>query len=131
VDGMTLLEEARATGLEVKTEGDRLIVRGPRSAEGLARILLERKAELIVILKMRDAEVTWRVQAMLPQIPENGPVPFLIAREAVEPQAGCCLSCGELLAGDDRYRCTPCGRAANLALEVAMSNGESKANSEQ
>jgi hypothetical protein len=74
-----------------------------------------------------DEDIEWRVEAMLPQIPGNGPVPFLVAREAVEPQAGCCLSCGEPLESDDRYRCTPCGRAANLALELSMSSGESKA----
>jgi hypothetical protein len=127
VDGMTLLEEARVAGLEVTAEGDRLIVRGPRSAESLAKTLLEHKSELIVILRMKDAEVACRVQAMLAQIPDNGPIPFLVAREAVEPQAGCCLSCGESLGTGDRYRCTPCGRAANLALELAMSSSESKA----
>lgn len=78
-----------------------------------------------------DEDVEWRVQAMLPQIPENGPVPFLIATEAVAPQAGCCLSCGEPLGADDRYRCTPCGRAANIALERAMSGGESSKHNEQ
>ena len=69
-----------------------------------------------------DEEVAWRVQAMLPQIPVNAPIPFLVAREEIEPQAGCCLSCGELLESDDRNRCTACCRAANLALELAMSN---------
>jgi hypothetical protein len=75
-----------------------------------------------------DEDVAWRVQAMLPQIPVNGAIPFLVAREAIEPQAGCCLSCGEPLESDDRNRCTACNRAANLALELAMSN---KGNSEQ
>jgi hypothetical protein len=69
-----------------------------------------------------DDEVAWRVQAMLPQIEVNRPIPFLVAREAVEPQAGCCLSCGEPLESDDRNRCTLCCRAANLALELAMSS---------
>jgi hypothetical protein len=74
-----------------------------------------------------NEDIAWRIKAMLPQIPDNGPVPFLVAKGAVEPKAGCCLSCGEVLAADDRYRCTPCGRAANLALELVMSSGESKA----
>jgi hypothetical protein len=43
---VTLLHEAREAGLEVRADGDRLVVRGPRSAEGLARMLLARKAEL-------------------------------------------------------------------------------------
>jgi hypothetical protein len=69
-----------------------------------------------------DEDVSWRVQAMLPQIEVNRPIPFLVAREAVEPQAGCCLSCGEPLESDDRNRCIACCRAANLALELAMSS---------
>jgi hypothetical protein len=32
-----LLEQAQAAGLEVHADGDRLVVRGPQSAEALAR----------------------------------------------------------------------------------------------
>ena len=32
MDGLTILNEARAAGLEIKVDGDRLVVRGPRSA---------------------------------------------------------------------------------------------------
>ena len=44
-----LLEEARAAGLKVRAEGDRLIVRGPKAAEHMAKTLLERKAEVILV----------------------------------------------------------------------------------
>lgn len=37
MDGLTLLAEARAAGLEVRAEGDRLVIRGPRKAEALAK----------------------------------------------------------------------------------------------
>jgi hypothetical protein len=47
---VTLLHEAREAGLEVCADGDRLVVRGPRSAEALARTLLARKAELLRML---------------------------------------------------------------------------------
>jgi hypothetical protein len=50
MDCVTLLHEAREVGLEVRADGDRLVVRGPRSAEGLARMLLARKAELLPML---------------------------------------------------------------------------------
>lgn len=77
-----------------------------------------------------DPEISWRVGAMLPQIPDRGPIPFLVAREAVEPQEGCCLSCGDLLKPGDAYRCAACGRAANLALDISLwrakSNDEGK-----
>lgn len=65
-------------------------------------------------------EINWRVEAMLPQIPGTGPIPFLVAREGVETQAGCCLSCGDLLNPGDAYRCAYCGRAANLAIELSL-----------
>lgn len=49
-----LLDQARAAGLTVRAEGDRLKVRGPRRAEALAQELLARKAEVMALL--RDAE---------------------------------------------------------------------------
>ena len=50
MDGMTLLEEARAAGLTVLADGTRLVVRGPRAAEAMARRLLERKVEVLAAL---------------------------------------------------------------------------------
>jgi hypothetical protein len=50
MDCVTLLHEAREAGLEVRADGDRLVVRGPRSAEALARTLLAHKAELLTML---------------------------------------------------------------------------------
>ena len=48
--GLTLLEEARAAGLTVRADGDRLVVRGPKWGEPLARALLARKAEVLAAL---------------------------------------------------------------------------------
>jgi hypothetical protein len=50
MDCVTLLHEAREVGLELRADGDRLVVRGQRSAEGLAQTLLARKAELLRML---------------------------------------------------------------------------------
>ena len=47
MDSVTLLAQAQAAGLTVYAEGDRLVVRGPRSAEPLAKTLLAHKAELM------------------------------------------------------------------------------------
>ena len=55
MDGLTLLAEARGQGLEVRAQGDRLIVRGPRSAEALARSLLDHKAEVLAELELEAA----------------------------------------------------------------------------
>jgi hypothetical protein len=48
--GCDLLAEARAAGLTVRSEGDRIIVRGPRQAEALMRRVLDRKADVLAAL---------------------------------------------------------------------------------
>jgi hypothetical protein len=50
MDGLTLLEEARGAGLRVAAEGNRLVIRGPKTAEPLARRLLAHKAEVLAAL---------------------------------------------------------------------------------
>jgi hypothetical protein len=44
MDGLTLLDEARAAGLEVQARDGRLMIRGPRRAEPVVRRLLAHKA---------------------------------------------------------------------------------------
>ena len=48
-----LLNEARNAGLTVRVDGARLVVRGPRSAEAVARRLLNRKPEVLTALASR------------------------------------------------------------------------------
>ena len=48
--GLTLLKAAHAAGLAVRADGSRLVVRGPRRAEPLAKQLLENKAEVLDVL---------------------------------------------------------------------------------
>src|SRR5262245_34445226 len=55
-------------------------------------------------LTQQDPEVAWRLEAMLKQVPETGPVRDLIARQA-PIQLGTCFSCGDPLKGNQRYRC--------------------------
>jgi hypothetical protein len=58
MDAMSLLTKARGAGLAVRTEGDKLVVRGPRSAEKLALQLLDHKAEVMPLLTpQQPAEV--------------------------------------------------------------------------
>lgn len=57
--GLMVLEEARAAGLRVWTEGDRLKVRGPRAAADLALRLLARKAEVMAALEPKPAVTPW------------------------------------------------------------------------
>ncbi len=58
VDGIALLREARAAGLKVEADGSRLVIRGPRNAEALARRLLARKDEVLhALAHERDVRV--------------------------------------------------------------------------
>jgi hypothetical protein len=52
--GMTLLEEARSVGLEVRTDGNDLVVRGPRDARRVAERLLAEKAATIEAIKQEQ-----------------------------------------------------------------------------
>lgn len=51
MDGVRLLHRAWAAGLSVAAVGDRLVIRGPRHAEGLARHLLANKTSVLAALQ--------------------------------------------------------------------------------
>jgi hypothetical protein len=52
---LKLLEEARSAGLKLRTEGDQLVIRGPKSAKRIAQALLDRKAEILPFLREQPA----------------------------------------------------------------------------
>jgi hypothetical protein len=54
VERLTLLEQADQAGLVVYRDGDNLIVRGPRRAAVLARLLLDNKAAVVDELRRRE-----------------------------------------------------------------------------
>jgi hypothetical protein len=117
MDGLTMLREARAAGLEIKVDAGRLVVRGPRSAAPLAEQLLAMKQEVIALLGRQDDEVAWRVEAMRPQVPRSGAIPVLLARPGARTApSGTCVSCGDPLAPGRRIRCAPCVAAVERVL---------------
>ena len=50
MDGLMLLRRAQQAGLAVAADGDKLVIRGPRSAEPVARLLIEHKPVLLALL---------------------------------------------------------------------------------
>jgi hypothetical protein len=69
MEAMSLLAKARSTGLDVRVEGNELVVRGPRKAEKLAHQLLDYKDELMPLLAQpqppdldREASPKWGVR---------------------------------------------------------------------
>ena len=116
MDGLMVRREARAAGLDIRIDGDRLIVRGPRSAAPIAERLLGMKREIIALLEGQDDEVTWRVGAMRAQLRPGAPIPFLVARRDLSDAPGLCPSCDAALADGRRFRCAPCVSAVERVL---------------
>jgi hypothetical protein len=50
MDGLTLLDRAQKAGLAVRAEGGKLVVRGPKRAEPVVRLLAAHKGEIITAL---------------------------------------------------------------------------------
>jgi hypothetical protein len=50
VDGLALLKRARDAGLRVEAAGDKLLIRGPKHAEPIVKLLAEHKAEVVAAL---------------------------------------------------------------------------------
>jgi hypothetical protein len=50
MDAVTLLLHAQNAGLRVERAGDKLLVRGPRQAEPVVKLLAEHKAEVLAAL---------------------------------------------------------------------------------
>src|SRR6516164_7709782 len=50
MDGLILLEQAQEAGLSVRADGDKLLIRGPKRAEPLALLLIQRKPEVMAAL---------------------------------------------------------------------------------
>jgi hypothetical protein len=68
VDGLRLLAAAEEAGLTVSTDGDRLVVRGPRRAEALARELIANKSRVLPYLGTylpADWHVCWDERAAI------------------------------------------------------------------
>lgn len=117
-----LLTELKGRGVMLEAKGDRLVIDAPKGTvtPELREVLAERKAELLTLLKVNDAEIAWRVAAILPQIPATGLIPFLVARNEFKWKRGLCHSCGDSLSVNENYVCGPCSRAIHQALGLAM-----------
>ncbi|MGH7667060.1 MAG: hypothetical protein ACREN1_07105 [Candidatus Dormibacteria bacterium] len=118
-----LFAEAKAAGVTITRDGDRLHLRACAPPdEELLRRLREAKADLMPIAPLQPPtppdtggpEVAWRIEAMRPQLPAVArPIPLLLARPEVPYQTGHCLSCGDLVAA---VRCAPCRAAVAVVL---------------
>jgi len=102
MDGVTLLVEAESAGLTVHLDGDRLVIRGPRSADQTARALLGRKAEVVALLRTASWVLRHDTRGRLGLQAPVAPVPFPAWEDLpgwpdstpADPGAGPCYWCG-------------------------------------
>jgi hypothetical protein len=109
MDCLMLLKEARVAGLVVLADGDRLVVRGPRSAAAMAQRLLEHKAEVLRALATPAAGTIPAVAASVDHQDDPGGCDEDL--DALAP----CPACGSLdlwqtIVGN--WRCQHCDAAA-------------------
>ena len=50
MDAVALLDRAQEAGLHIESKGDRLLIRGPKRAEAVVKLLAEHKAEVLAAL---------------------------------------------------------------------------------
>jgi hypothetical protein len=55
MDSLVLLRQARDAGLRVEAAGDKLLIRGPKRAEQVVKLLAEHKAEVLAVLTLSVA----------------------------------------------------------------------------
>lgn len=110
MDGLTLLQEASVAGLMVLADGDRLVIRGPRSADAVARRLLAHKAVILAVLAAGNGNTN-------PTIPEVVPFDDLPLPGPACPRCGSLEEWTDLLGG---RHCGICEAGTlNKALQLA------------
>jgi hypothetical protein len=102
MDGIDLILRAEAAGLSIGLDGERLVIRGPRTGEAFARALLDRKAEVVALLRTANWEL-WpdthgRLGWQRPDAPATFPasedLPVGSGTMPADPAAGACWWCG-------------------------------------
>ena len=61
-------------------------------------------------------ELTWRVEALRPQVPMQGTIYFRPIHSHSVDAPDTCPLCGDPLPASGRFRCDPCAIAARLVL---------------
>ena len=105
MDALALLRRAQEAGLRVEPAGDKLMVRGPKNAAPVVRLLAEHKAEILAALlnTTQDAELlapSPRFERVIPSV-EGEPrleLPCAARRGRVQELEGAflhfCIVCG-------------------------------------
>jgi hypothetical protein len=85
MDSLTLLDEARTAGLEVTADGDRLVVRGSKCLEALAKQLLARKSEMLALLHQESGPRPLSEGNPMRIAPKGGGEPITVSPDGEPP----------------------------------------------
>ncbi len=116
MDALALLQRAHEVGLRVEPAGDKLVVRGPKRAEPLVKLLAKHKAEVLVALAEAAHEAEplapspWFERITSPARDEPGlELPCAARRGRVQDLGGTLL-----------HFCVECGRFAAFGYGVRL-----------
>ena len=59
MDAVALLHRAQEVGLRIEPMGEKLLVRGPKRAEAVVKLLAEHKAEVLAVLSPSIVDARW------------------------------------------------------------------------
>ncbi len=119
-----LLADLQTRGVRLYLAGDELRYKAKPGmmTPDLAAAVKPHKPALVALLREEESAIGWRVEAMREQIPERGPVPFLVAVSGIPPSPNTCPSCGEPFTPvGSSSRCHRCTVAASRALGLTVS----------
>ena len=113
--GAALVAELRVRGVELVAHDGSILAWPPKSlSQAEADAVRLHRATLLALL---EGELSWRVDAMRPQVPVTGPIPFLVAQPFTRASGpGSCISCGSPVVPSQRFRCRLCLLAVGLVL---------------
>ncbi len=102
---VSLLQEAEAAGLTVRVDGDRLVVRGPKSAGAIAERLLDHKTEVLKVLSAEwDAEMLTLIRWFLSTHPPAEPFELSKGVTVIRPALWWTATRRDIAAGPDGPR---------------------------
>ncbi len=113
MDVLTLLAEARAAGLRITAERDRLVVTGPRTAAAMVRLLAEHKNDVLAALSVSAVGTT----------PANTEKNGSSADADDECEAFACESCGAAIGwrtGAGTVACWGCSPPPENAVKLLL-----------
>lgn len=127
MDALTLLDEAHAAGLSVRSDGERLVVRGPKQAEPIALRLLDAKPDVMAVLGDNEVErlgwdkdIAELVRWFLATPPPAGPFELMPGVVIAKPQLWWATIRTDITAGPDGPRARYGALQSNLCKLHAL-----------